>query len=226
MNYIFDIIMVAVFAIAIFISYKRGLVLTVLSLTSVAIALVAAQFLSPYVTGTIEKTSLDEKITSIVREKTEDLYGEHVESEVLKSCEEILIDMHIPDTFAHIIAEKISDMDETETFEKNIEKISVAAANTAVRLISYLIIAIIIAVSLLAVISAVKLARLIPAVKKLDNGGGALIGILLGCALVYVICIAVCLCSIVSGNKTLSEIVEKSYIIGVIDRVGAFIAVL
>lgn len=226
MSYLFDIIMVAVFAISIIISYKRGLVLTVLSLSSVIIALVAAQLLSPYVTAVLEKTELDERIASSISERIALLYDEHVEEDIKKSCEEILVDMNLPDSIAGFVAGKMSDIDETETFEENIKKISVAAAGIVVNLISYIIIATIVAVALLAVVSAVKLVRLIPAVKTLDNAGGALVGILLGGALVYVICIAACMCAIVFKSGTVSETVGNSIVISIVDRLGALISVL
>ena len=226
MDYLFDIIMVAVLALSIFIGYKRGLVITVLSLASVVVALVIAQICSPYVSEALEKTGLRDSIAQSTSSQIELLYEEHVEDGIQKSCKEIIDDMKLPGAVSDFLASKVEGIDETDAFSENVEKISYSMASFVITILSYVLIALAVAIILIAVIAAVKLARLIPAVKKLDNAGGALLGAVLGIAIVYVVCLLVYTGSLVWSNSFAEGVMSDSLIIALIDKIGAFSIVL
>lgn len=218
MNYIFDVIAAAIIVVCIIIGCKKGLIMTAFSLCAVVIALVLAQVLSPIAAEALSKTNLDEKTATAISSKIMDFYEEKAEPALEKTREDIIRDMKLPGFLSEYLIK--ADSQGVAKAESEVRKVSLAAAELTLKMISYGIIAVLVAVILMLFVSAVKLARLIPAVKKFDNFGGGIIGAALGIGIVYVLCVCTYAVALISQGGALNIIAEKSFAIALVNAVN------
>ena len=226
MDYLFDIIMVAVFALSIFIGYKKGLLMTVFSLAAVVIAVLVAQFLSPYVNEALVKSGLDNSLARAASTKIEALYENRAEKPDRLSCADIVEEMKLPPAVAEHFSRKLEAYGESHTFSKSVEEISYEIASLTLHLISYAVIALVTAVALLVAVFFIQMTRKLPVIGKFDNAGGAIFGALRGFLIVLVVCIAVYAAAILLSSSFAGGIMEHSLIIGLFERIGILSVVL
>ena len=226
MDYLFDIIMIAVMALSIFIGYKRVLIMTVFSLAAVVISIAVACKCGPYVSDFLADKGLNDKFAEKTASKIEKIYSDNVESELKLSCADVAERMKLPGAVNRYLDKKIDSFGESAVMTETVNKLSYEIADISIKLISCAAVAIVTAAILIAIVMLVKLVRFIPQVKKFDNGGGAIFGALRGVLVIFIICLAVYAAAILTGSSFADGIMDKSVIIGLIDKTGAFALIL
>lgn len=217
MYWIFDIVMVAVLALSIFIGYKRGLIMTAFSLASVIIAVVLAQMLNPIVYNAVAATEIDEKIEQKVTAYIEDVYEEKAVPVLEQKREDIIKEAGLPSFLEKIIIE--SDSAALKTAENEMKKVSVAAAEFTVKLLCFVLVAVIIVILLTLLMFALKIVSKLPVIKTFNAGGGAIAGAVIGLGIVYIVCVAVYAFSFALGGSV-QGVADTSLIIGGLEKAG------
>ena len=217
MYWIFDIVMVAVLALSIFIGYKRGLIMTAFSLASVIIAVVLAQMLNPIVYNAVAATEIDEKIEQKVTAYIEDVYEEKAVPVLEQKREDIIKEAGLPSFLEKIIIE--SDSAALKTAENEMKKVSVAAAEFTVKLLCFVLVAVIIVILLTVLMLALKIVSKLPVIKTFNAGGGAIAGAVIGLGIVYIVCVAVYAFSFALGGSV-QGVADTSLIIGGLEKAG------
>ncbi|MBO5418334.1 MAG: CvpA family protein [Clostridia bacterium] len=217
MYWIFDIVMVAVLALSIFIGYKRGLIMTAFSLASVIIAVVLAQMLNPIVYNAVAATEIDEKIEQKVTAYIEDVYEEKAVPVLEQKREDIIKEAGLPSFLEKIIIE--SDSAALKTAENEMKKVSVAAAEFTMKLLCFVLVAVIIVILLTLLMFALKIVSKLPVIKTFNAGGGAIAGAVIGLGIVYIVCVAVYAFSFALGGSV-QGVADTSLIIGGLEKAG------
>lgn len=217
MYWIFDIVMVAVLALSIFIGYKRGLIMTAFSLASVIIAVVLAQMLNPIVYNAVAATEIDEKIEQKVTAYIEDVYEEKAVPVLEQKREDIIKEAGLPSFLEKIIIK--SDSAALKTAENEMKKVSVAAAEFTVKLLCFVLVAVIIVILLTVLMFALKIVSKLPVIKTFNAGGGAIAGAVIGLGIVYIVCVAVYAFSFALGGSV-QGVADTSLIIGGLEKAG------
>lgn len=217
MYWIFDIVMVAVLALSIFIGYKRGLIMTAFSLASVIIAVILAQMLNPIVYNAVAATEIDEKIEQKVTAYIEDVYEEKAVPVLEQKREDIIKEAGLPSFLEKIIIE--SDSAALKTAENEMKKVSVAAAEFTVKLLCFVLVAVIIVILLTVLMFALKIVSKLPVIKTFNAGGGAIAGAVIGLGIVYIVCVAVYAFSFALGGSV-QGVADTSLIIGGLEKAG------
>ncbi len=217
MYWIFDIVMVAVLALSIFIGYKRGLIMTAFSLASVIIAVILAQMLNPIVYNAVAATEIDEKIEQKVTAYIEDVYEEKAVPVLEQKREDIIKEAGLPSFLEKIIIE--SDSAALKTAENEMKKVSVAAAEFTVKLLCFVLVAVIIVILLTLLMFALKIVSKLPVIKTFNAGGGAIAGAVIGLGIVYIVCVAVYAFSFALGGSV-QGVADASLIIGGLEKAG------
>lgn len=217
MYWIFDIVMVAVLALSIFIGYKRGLIMTAFSLASVIIAVVLAQMLNPIVYNAVAATEIDEKIEQKVTAYIEDVYEEKAVPVLEQKREDIIKEAGLPSFLEKIIIK--SDSAALKTAENEMKKVSVAAAEFTVKLLCFVLVAVIIVILLTLLMFALKIVSKLPVIKTFNAGGGAIAGAVIGLGIVYIVCVAVYAFSFALGGSV-QGVADTSLIIGGLEKAG------
>ena len=215
MGLIFDIVMVAVLALSIFIGYKRGLIMTAFSLISVIIAVILAQILNPIVYNAVSATDVDEKIEQKVTAYIEDVYEEKAVPVLEQKREDIIKEAGLPGFLEKIIIE--SDSTAMKTAESEMKKISIAAAEFTVKLLCFVLVAVIVVILLTVLMFALKIVSRLPVIRTFNAGGGAVAGAVIGIGIVYIICVAVYAFSFALGGN-IQGIADSSFIIEGLER--------
>lgn len=201
MFFVVDIAILLIFALCIFLGYKRGLagcLIKVLSFfIAVAVAIVLFKPASAVVTST---TQIDENIqTSIVTvfEKDEEKKDDNKEEN--KSP----------------IMEYISNKAEEATEEKKKEVVNNAAKDISIRIIDvlcFIAIFIVVRIALLFVKALTDLITKLPIIKQCDKIGGVVYGILQSFVIVFIALALITFISTMINNYEVLELVNKSYI--------------
>ncbi len=200
---IVDLVIIAIFALCIFLGYKKGLAGCLIKVLAFFIALAVSIVLfkpaSAIVTST---TQVDENIQSSIVEvfEKEDAKDDKQKDEKEKQSP---------------IMEYISDKAEEATAEKKKEIVNNAAKEISIKIIDVLcFIAIFIAVRI-ALIFVKALADLItklPIIKQCDKIGGVVYGILQGFVIVFIALALITFISTMINQLTILELVNQSYI--------------
>ena len=204
-------------ALSIFIGYKRGLIMTAFSLASVIIAVVLAQMLNPIVYNAVAATEIDEKIEQKVTAYIEDVYEEKAVPVLEQKREDIIKEAGLPSFLEKIIIE--SDSAALKTAENEMKKVSVAAAEFTVKLLCFVLVAVIIVILLTLLMFALKIVSKLPVIKTFNAGGGAIAGAVIGLGIVYIVCVAVYAFSFALGGSV-QGVADTSLIIGGLEKAG------
>lgn len=196
-----DLSILLIFALCIFLGYKRGLAGCLIKVLTFFIALAVAIVLfkpaSAIVTST---TQIDENIqTSIVNvfEKDEEKKDDNKEEN--KSP----------------IMEYIADKAEEATQEKKKEVVSNTAKDISIKIIDvlcFIAIFILVRIALLFVKALTDLITKLPIIKQCDKIGGVVYGILQSFVIVFIALALITFISTMINNYEVLELVNKSYI--------------
>ena len=198
MGIIFDIIIVAIFALNIFVCYKKGLVKLAVGLIAVLVAIILSVILYKPVSNLIIKnTEVDKKIENLIIENfsanTED-GGETRYVGLIDYLEKYANDA-VTKTQNEIVYETAGTM-------------AVKITNIIV-LLAIFIIARAVLVLLTFVSDAITS---LPLIKQCNEVGGIVYGIIKALLIVYILLAMVFLIILISGNSTISNLVSTSYI--------------
>lgn len=198
MGIIFDIIVVAIIALNIFVCYKKGLVKLAVGLIAVLAAIVLSIVLyKPISNAIIKNTDIDEKIENVIIENfsAETNGNEEVRYVGIIDYLEKYVDDAVNKTQNEIVYETAGTM-------------AVRFINIAVILIIFLIIR----VALIALTFISDVITSLPILKQFNEVGGILYGIVKALLIVYVILAIVFFVVYITGNTAVSEAISGSYI--------------
>lgn len=198
MGIIFDIIIVAIILLNIFLCYRKGLVKLAVGLIAVIVAVILSLILyKPVSNAIIENTEIDEKIENIIIEKFSAETNENVEVRYVGIIDYL---------------EKYVD----DAVNKTQNEIVYATSKTmAVRIINIAVILIIFALTriLLMVLTVISdMITSLPILKQFNKVGGILYGVIKSLLIIYVILAIVFFIICVTGNTTISEAISGSLI--------------
>ncbi len=198
MTLIIDIAIVAIVLIFVLVGLKRGFVLTLLPLLSIVLAIVLGFALKAPVRSLLDKTSLEEKITAsvtgIIEKSTDkaisgnDDGGERsMDSLSDAEKEEVEKSTGFPKYVSDAVRDWIEKTEGEIIGHEAAAKAAAKVASFAVDLIAFLIIVVIVILVLIIIKLIAKGTRRlnIPVLHQLDSFGGAILGFVLGVAVLY-----------------------------------------
>ncbi len=198
MGIIFDIIILAIFALNIFICYKKGLVKLAVGLIAVVVAIILAVALYKPVSNLVmEKTGINEKIENLIIENFSAKTSEGQEVRYVG-----LID------YIEKYATDAVNKTQNEIVYETAGTLAVKVTNVIVLLAIFIVVR-----ALLLLLTFVSdMITSLPLIKQCNEVGGVVYGIIKALLIVYVILAILFFVVLVSGNTQISDIVSSSYI--------------
>ena len=198
MGIIFDIIILAIFALNIFICYKKGLVKLAVGLIAVVVAIILAVALYKPVSNLVmEKTGINEKIENLI---IENFAAKTSEGQEVKYVG--LID------YIEKYATDAVNKTQNEIVYETAGTMAVKVTNVIVLLAIFIVVR-----ALLLLLTFVSdMITSLPLIKQCNEVGGVVYGIIKALLIVYVILAILFFVVLVSGNTQISDIVSSSYI--------------
>ena len=198
MGIIFDIIIVAIIALNIFICYKKGLVKLAVGLIAVLGAVILALILyKPVSNIIIENTEIDDKIENAIIENFSAETNENAEVRYVGIID--YLEKYVDDAV---------NKTQNEIVYETAGTIAVKIVNVAVILIIFLIVRI--ALILLTFIS--DLITSLPILKQFNEVGGVIYGAVKALLIIYTLLTIVFFVVYATGNTTISEAISSSFI--------------
>lgn len=199
MGIIFDIIVVAIIALNIFICYKKGLVKLAVGLIAVFASIILAVVLyKPVSNMVIENTEIDDKIKNAIIENFT------TESEETEEKQD-------DDGFMKYIEKYVDD-----AVNKTKNEVVIEASDTiAVKVINICVILAIFILARLVLILLTFIADLItelPILKQFNEIGGIIYGIVKALLIIYVILAVLFFVVYTTGNTTIADAIANSFI--------------
>lgn len=198
MGIVFDIIIVAIIALNIFVCYKKGLVKLAVGLIAVLAAVVLSIVLyKPISNAIIKNTDIDEKIENVIIDNFSAETNGNAEVRYVGIIDylEKYVDDAVNKTQNEIVYETAGTM-------------AVRFINIAVILIIFLITRIV----LLALTFISDIITSLPILKQFNEVGGVLYGIIKALLIVYVVLAIAFFVVYITGNTAVSEAISGSYI--------------
>lgn len=194
---IFDIFLVAIIALNVFICYRKGLVKLAVGLIAVIVAIIISVLLyKPVSNIIIENTEIDENIENTVIENfsTETDEQEDTDNGFMKYMEKYVNDS-INKTRNQIVLEA-----------------SNVIATKVINICVFLGIFIIARIVLILLTFIADIIMSLPILKQFNKAGGIIYGLIKALLIIYVILAIIFFIIYVSGNTTLSNAISSSYI--------------
>ena len=198
MGIILDVIVIAIFALNIFICYKKGLVRLAVGLIAVLTAIVLSIILyKPISNLVIKNTGLDKKIENVIIENfsSETKDGQEVKYVGLIDYLQKYVDDAVTKTQNEIVYETANTL-------------AVRVINVVVFLIIFIIVRAVL--QLLTFIS--DIITSLPIIKQCNEVGGVLYGVIKALLIIYAILAIVFFVIFITGKSNISDIISSSYI--------------
>ena len=198
MGIIFDVIIIAIIALNIFICYRKGLVRLAIGLIAVLGALILAMILyRPISNAIIKNTEIDEKIENAIIEKFSAETEGNAEVRYVGIIDylEKYVDNAVNKTQNEIVYESAGTM-------------AIKFINVAVLLIIFLIVRILL--QLLTFIS--DMITSLPILKQFNEAGGVIYGAVKALIIIYALLAIVFFVIYATGNTTISDAIANSFI--------------
>ena len=198
MGIIFDVIIIAIIALNIFICYGKGLVRLAVGLIAVLGALILAMILyRPISNAIIKNTEIDEKIENAIIEKFSAETEGNAEVRYVGIIDylEKYVDNAVNKTQNEIVYESAGTM-------------AIKFINVAVLLIIFLIVRILL--QLLTFIS--DMITSLPILKQFNEAGGVIYGAVKALIIIYALLAIVFFVIYATGNTTISDAIANSFI--------------
>lgn len=204
MGIIFDIIIIAIMALSIYLGYRKGLVKIAVKLCAFLIAIIVSLlFYKPVSNIIIENTELDEKIeNTIIENGTKELEEKDIEEQEQNNKEN---DENFLENVQGYVDETI-----TETQNELVKK---AAKEISGRLINIIVMVGLFIITRLILILLVLISDLItnlPIIKQFNKLGGVLYGIIRGLLLIYTTLAIIFLIVSISANNNILSTIDSS----------------
>ena len=194
---IFDIILVAIIALNVFICYRKGLVKLAVGLIAVIVAIIVSVVLyKPVSNIIIENTEIDENIENTIIENfsAETDEQEDTDNGFMKYMEKYVNDS-INKTRNQIVLEA-----------------SNVIATKVINICVFLGIFIVARIVLILLTFIADIIMSLPILKQFNKAGGIIYGLIKALLIIYVILAIIFFIIYVSGNTTLSNAISSSYI--------------
>ena len=194
---IFDIILVAIIALNVFICYRKGLVKLAVGLIAVIVAIIISVLLyKPVSNIIIENTEIDENIENTIIENfsAETDEQEDTDNGFMKYMEKYVNDS-INKTRNQIVLEA-----------------SNVIATKVINICVFLGIFIVARIVLILLTFIADIIMSLPILKQFNKAGGIIYGLIKALLIIYVILAIIFFIIYVSGNTTLSNAISSSYI--------------
>ena len=202
MSIIVDLIIVAIFALCIFLGYKRGLAGCLIKVLAFFIALIVSAILfKPAAAIVTNNTQIDENIQSSIVSVFEK--------------EENKEDNNKKENNDSPIIKYISDKAEEATEEKKKEIVSNVAKDISINLINvmcFIAIFIIVRLALIFVKALSDLITKLPLIKQCDKIGGVLYGVLQAFVIIFIALAVITFISTITNQYGILELINQSYI--------------
>ncbi len=195
---IFDIILVAIIALNIFICYRKGLVKLAVGLIAVLAAIIISIVLyKPVSNIIIENTEFDEKIENTIIE--------NFSVEVEEQQEET------DNGFMKYMEKYVNDS-VNKTRNQIVLEASNVIATKVINICAFLGIFIIARLVLILLTFVADIIMSLPILKQFNKAGGIIYGLIKALLIIYVILAIIFFIIYISGNTTLSNAISSSYI--------------
>ena len=194
---IFDIILVAIIALNVFICYRKGLVKLAVGLIAVIVAIIVSVVLyKPVSNIIIENTEIDENIeNTIIENFSAETDGEEDTDNGFMKYMEKYVNDSINKTRNQIVLEA-----------------SNVIATKVINICVFLGIFIIARIVLILLTFIADIIMSLPILKQFNKAGGIIYGLIKALLIIYVILAIIFFIIYVSGNTTLSNAIPSSYI--------------
>ena len=194
---IFDIILVAIIALNVFICYRKGLVKLAVGLIAVIVAIIISVVLyKPVSNIIIENTEIDENIeNTIIENFSAETDGEEDTDNGFMKYMEKYVNDSINKTRNQIVLEA-----------------SNVIATKVINICVFLGIFIIARIVLILLTFIADIIMSLPILKQFNKAGGIIYGLIKALLIIYVILAIIFFIIYVSGNTTLSNAISSSYI--------------
>lgn len=194
---IFDIILVAIIALNVFICYRKGLVKLAVGLIAVIVAIIVSVVLyKPVSNIIIENTEIDENIeNTIIENFSAETDGEEDTDNGFMKYMEKYVNDSINKTRNQIVLEA-----------------SNVIATKVINICVFLGIFIIARIVLILLTFIADIIMSLPILKQFNKAGGIIYGLIKALLIIYVILAIIFFMIYVSGNTTLSNVISSSYI--------------
>lgn len=195
---IFDIILVAIIALNIFICYRKGLVKLAVGLIAVLAAIIISIVLyKPVSNIIIENTEFDEKIENTIIEN----FSVEVEEQQEETDKGFMKYM-----------EKYVNDSVNKTRNQIVLEASNVIATKVINICAFLGIFIIARLVLILLTFVADIIMSLPILKQFNKAGGIIYGLIKALLIIYVILAIIFFIIYISGNTTLSNAISSSYI--------------
>lgn len=198
MGIVFDLIIVAIIAINIFVCYKKGLVKLAVGLIAVLGAIILSLLLyKPISNAIVKNTEIDEKIENIIVEKFSVETDDNAEVRYVGIMDylEKYVDDAVNKTQNEIVYATAGTM-------------AIRIVNIAVILIIFLVVRV--ALMMLTFIS--DIITSLPILKQFNEVGGVLYGVVKALIIIYIVLTIVFFIVYATGNVTISGAIDSSFI--------------
>lgn len=194
---IFDIILVAIIALNVFICYRKGLVKLAVGLIAVIVAIIVSVVLyKPVSNIIIENTEIDENIeNTIIENFSAETDGEEDTDNGFMKYMEKYVNDSINKTRNQIVLEA-----------------SNVIATKVINICVFLGIFIVARIVLILLTFIADIIMSLPILKQFNKAGGIIYGLIKALLIIYVILAIIFFIIYVSGNTTLSNAISSSYI--------------
>ena len=196
---IFDIIIVAIIALNVFICYRKGLVKLAVGLIAVLVAIVISMiFYKPVSNIIINNTEIDEKIETTIIDNFSVDADENGENETDNGC------------MKHI--ETYVDDSINKTRNQIVLEASDIIATKVINICAFLGIFIIARLVLILLTFVADIIMSLPILKQFNKAGGIIYGLIKALLIIYVLLAIIFFIIYISGNTTLSSAISNSFI--------------
>ncbi len=196
---IFDIIIVAIIALNVFICYRKGLVKLAVGLIAVLVAIVISMiFYKPVSNIIINNTEIDEKIETTIIDNFSVEADENEENET-------------DNGFMKYI-EKYVDDSINKTRNQIVLEASDIIATKVINICAFLGIFIIARLVLILLTFVADIIMSLPILKQFNKAGGIIYGLIKALLIIYVLLAIIFFIIYISGNTTLSSAISNSFI--------------
>lgn len=211
MNWLLGII-VAILLFNIWRGYCKGLIKTIFSMCSVIVALVATSFLAPIIA---EEVPNNKKVYEFIYEKVEHTIPiQNKDKQEKDVIESLTLPQALKDSLIENNNSKIYEMLD---IDKAKDTFTVYIYSYLTRLvisaICYVVIFIVLLIILFIVANALDLISKLPILNTLNKTGGAAVGLIYGCLIIWIFCIVITIFSGTGFGKAAYECINESPIL-------------
>ncbi len=212
---IFDLVMVGIVVLAVFLGKKTGLLRMAFVLGIVFIAVFLGRLFLPIISAGIEKTHVGDKIKTSVNDRI----MEWVEDDNTLNFDGAMEKLGLPKSLREKASQSIEDVTEAKGAELA-EKISGFVSKTAVKVLTYVVLVVLVIIALVIISLLTKLIEKIPVLGDINATGGAIVGAVIGLLVVFVICLLFFGWGIGKSEGIIAQIAQKSFLIRAINWLG------